>query len=159
MEPLGALKNLVPIKVGGLSLLDGGVSPVVDADGATLGSALLIEVDAHTVAAPGNQGGVHTIAAQGVDCGLTDGMGGELGDVGNIHAIVGKGNCHIGLAAAEGEFHMVALDKALVVIGLEPEHQLTESNNFCHCSLSSCFIYFQPDVPQSRRSRLPDRLR
>ena len=105
---------------------------VVDAHGAALGSALLVEVDAHAVAAPGDQGGIHAVAAQRIDGGLTDGMGGQLCDVGNVHSVIGQGHGHIGLAAAEGELYMVALNKALVVVGLKPEHQLTESNDLCH---------------------------
>mgnify|MGYP002508229751 CR=1 FL=1 len=33
---------------------------------APLGGALLVEVDAHTVASPGDEGGVHAVAAEGV---------------------------------------------------------------------------------------------
>ena len=135
------------------------MGPIVDADGAALGSALLIEVDAHAVAAPGDQRSVHAVAAQGVDSGLADGMGGKLGDEGSIHAVIGQGHSHVGLAAAEGELHMVALDKPLVVVGLETEHQLAEGNNSSHCFFSSKIICFRPDVQQSRKSHLPDRLR
>ena len=112
------------------------MGPVVDADGATLGGALLVEVDAHTVAAPDDFGSVHTVAAQGIHSRLADGVGGQLGDVGNVHAIVRQGHRHIGLAAAEGEFHMVALDEALIVVGLKPQHQLAEGDYFCHF----CFL-------------------
>ena len=45
-------------------------------------------------------------------------------------AVVGQGDGHVGLAAAEGELQVVRLDKALVVVGLEPDHQLTEGNDF-----------------------------
>ena len=108
------------------------MGPVVDAHGATLRSALLIEIDADPIAAPDDLGGVHAVPAQRVDGCLTDGVGGQLGDVGYVHAIVGQGHGHVGLAAAEGEFHMVALDKTLVVVGLKPQHQLTEGDNFSH---------------------------
>ena len=132
VEPLHAVENLVPVEVGGGGLLDGGVGPVVDAHAAPLGGALLVEVDAHAVAAPDDLSGVHAVAPQGVDSGLADGVGRQLGDVGHIHAVVSQGDGHVGLAAAEGELQVVGLDKALIVIGLEPDHQLAEGDYFCH---------------------------
>ena len=140
VEPVGALKDLVPVEVGGLGLGNGGVGAVIDADAAALGSALFVKVDADPVAAPDNLGGVYAIAAQGVDSGLTDGVGGQLGDEGGIHTVIGQRDRHIGFAAAEGEFHMIALDKTLVVVGLQAEHQLAESNNLCHYFLASFTI-------------------
>ena len=130
VEPVHPLEDLVPVEVGGLGLLNGGVGPVIDAHAAPLGGALLVEVDAHTVAAPDDHGGVHAVAAQGVHRRLADGVGGQLGDVGGVHAVVGQGDGHVGLPAAEGELQVVRLDKALVVVGLEPDHQLTEGNDF-----------------------------
>ena len=37
-----------------------------------------------------------------------------------------------GLDAAEGELQVVGLDKALIVVGLEPDHQLAKSHYFGH---------------------------
>ena len=108
------------------------MGPVVDADGAPLGGTLLIEVDANAVAAPDDFAGIHAVAAQGVDSGLADGVGGQLGDVGHIHAVIGQGDGHVGLAAAEGEFQVVGLDKALVVVGLEANHQFAKGYDFSH---------------------------
>ena len=118
------------------------MSTVIDAHGATLRSALLVEVDAHAIAAADNLGGVYAVAAQGVDSSLTDGVGGQLGDEGSVHAVVGQGHSNVCFAAAEGELHMVALDKALVVIGLQPQHQFAKSNNLRHIvsSLFLCYI-------------------
>ena len=130
VEPVHALEDLVPVEVGELGLLNGGVGPVIDAHAAPLGGALLVEVDAHTVAAPDDHGGVHAVAAQGVHRRLADGVGGQLGDVGGVQAVVGQGDGHVGLAAAEGELQVVGLDKALIVVGLEPDHQLAEGNDF-----------------------------
>ena len=114
---------------------------VVDAHGAALGSTLLVEVDTHAVAAPGDQGGVHAVAAQRVNGRLADGVGGQLGDVGNVHPVVGQGHGHVGLAAAEGELYMVALNKALVVVGLKTEHQLAESYDLCHFSFLPNYLF------------------
>ena len=130
VEPVHALEDLVPVKVAGLGLLDGGVGAVVDAHAAALGGALLVEVDAHTVAAADDHGGVYAVAAQGVDRGLADGVGGQLGHIGGIQTVVGQRDGHVGLAAAEGELQVIGLDKTLIVIGLEPDHQLAEGNNF-----------------------------
>ena len=132
VEPLSALEDGIPVEIAGLRFLDGGMSTVIDAHGATLRSTLLIEVDAHTIAATDNLGGVYAVAAQRVDSSLTDGVGGQLGDEGSVHAVVGQGHGNVCFAAAEGELHMVTLDKALVVIGLQPQHQFAKSNNLRH---------------------------
>ena len=69
-------------------------------------------------------------------------MGGQLGDEGSVHAEVSQGHGNVCFAAAEGELHMVALDKALVVIGLQTQHQFTKSNNLRHMILSPCnYVY------------------
>jgi len=97
VEPVHALKDAVPVEVGGLGLLDGGVGAVVDAHAAPLGGALLIVVDAHAVAAADNLAGVHAVPAQGVDRRLADGMGGQLGDEHGVSAVVGQeiGRAHV----------------------------------------------------------------
>src|SRR5699024_12538435 len=73
-----ALEDLVPVEVGGLGQLDSAVGAVVDADRAALGSALLVVVDAHTVAAADDHAGIDAVAAQAVDSALADGVCGEL---------------------------------------------------------------------------------
>ena len=113
---------------------------VVDADAAPLGSTLFIEVNTHTVSAPDDQGGIHTVAAQGIDRSLADGMGRKLGHIRGIHAVICKRHGNVGFTAAKGKLHMVALDKTLVVIGLKTKHQLTESNNSAHFFLASFTI-------------------
>src|SRR5699024_7434376 len=50
VEPVHTLKDGVPVEIGGGSLLDGGVRAVIDAHRAALRSALLVVVDADTVA-------------------------------------------------------------------------------------------------------------
>ena len=62
VEPIHALEDLIPIKVGGLSQLDGAVGTVVDADGTTLRSTLLVVVDANAIAAAGDHAGVNAVA-------------------------------------------------------------------------------------------------
>ena len=140
VEPVGTFKNPVPVEIGGSSLLNGRMGTVVNAHAAPLGSALLIVVNADPVAAPNDQGGVHTVAAQRIDRGLTDCMGRKLGHIGRIYAVVCQRHGNVRLAAAEGKLHMVALNKTLVVIGLKPQHQLTESNNSAHFALASFTI-------------------
>src|SRR5699024_7016720 len=101
-----------------------------DADRPALGSALLVVVDAHTVAAADDLGGVHTVAAQAVDGALADGVGGQLGDEGGVHAVVGQRDRHVGLAAAEGEFQVGSLHEALIVERLQTDHQFAKGNYF-----------------------------
>ena len=142
VEPLHALKNGIPVEISRSRLGNGGMGAVINAHAGTLGSALLVEVDAHTVAAAGDLAGVHTVAAQAVHRRLADGVGGQLGDVSGVQAIVGQADGHVGLTAAESEFQVVGLDEALVVIGLQADHQLAEGNNFlCHEKILSCLLY------------------
>ena len=115
VEPVHALEDLVPVEVRGLSQLDGAVGTVVDADGTTLGSALLVVVDADTVTAAGDHAGIDAVAAQAVDSGLADGMCGQLGDESSIQAVVCQRDCNVGLAAAEAELQAVSLNETLIV--------------------------------------------
>src|SRR5699024_6897418 len=124
VEPIDAFKDRIPVEIGGRGFLNGGVGAVIDADRTALGSALLIVIDADTVAAADNLGGIDAVAAQAVDRALADCMGRQLGDEDRIGAIVGERDGHVGFAAAEGEFEGGSLDKALVVIRLQPDHQL-----------------------------------
>ena len=140
VEPVGAFKDLVPIEILGLSQLDGGIGTVVNADGATLRSALLVVVDTHTVAATDDQRGVNAIAAQRVHSSLADGMGGQLGNKSGIHAVVGQGNGNVGFAAAEGEFYTLGLHETLIVEGLQTQHQFAKGNYSCHYFLASLTI-------------------
>ena len=64
------LEDLIPIKVGGLCQLDSAVGTVVDADGTTLRSTLLVVVDANAIAAAGDHAGVNAVTAQAVDLSL-----------------------------------------------------------------------------------------
>ena len=144
MEPFGPRKDGIPVEILRLGLLDGGVGPVVDAHGTPLGSTLFIEINAHPVAATDNFGGIHAVAPQAVHRRLADGVGRELGDVGHIHTVIGQGHRYVGFAAAEGEFHMVALDKALVVVGLQTQHQFTEGNDFCHITSPFPPLFWHP---------------
>ena len=91
---------------------------VVDANATTLGCALLVVVDTHPISAADNHGGIHTVPAQRVDRRLADRVGGKSSDIDRIHSVVGQGDSHVGLSAAEGKLQVVGLDKSLVVIGL-----------------------------------------
>ncbi len=130
VEPVHALEDGIPVEVGGGGQLNGGVGAVIDADRATLRSALLVEVDADTVTAAGDLAGVNAVAAQAVHSGLTDGMSGQLGNEGCIDAVVGQRNSNVGLAAAEAELQVVGLNKALIVERLQTDHQFAKSNDF-----------------------------
>ena len=130
VEPVHALEDLIPIKVGGLSQLDGTVGTVVDADGTTLRSTLLVVVDANAIAAAGDHAGVNAVTAQAVDSGLTDCVCGELSNESCVQTVVGQRNSNVGLAAAEGELQAVSLNKALIVERLQTDHQFAKSNDF-----------------------------
>ena len=141
VEPVHALKDGVKVKVGHRRVGHGGMRTVIDADGTTLGSALLVEVDAHTVAAAGDLAGVDAIAAQRVDAGLADGMGGQLGHKRDVGAVVGQRDRHVGLAAAVGVLQRVGLHKAQVIVRLQADHDFTKSNDFHGELLLSCYFF------------------
>ena len=129
MEPVGSVKNFVPVKVSGGRLGNGGVGAVVNHLGGTLGSALFQEVDAHAAAAADDQAGVNAELTQGVDSGLSDVVLGELGDVLGVQAIVGQGNGNVGLADAVGGAEGGCLYKTVIAFGGQTEHDFTEGNN------------------------------
>ena len=130
VEPINALEDLVEVEVSDGSIGHSRMCTVVDADGTTLRSALLVEVDANTVTAAGDLAGVNAVAAQSVHAGLADSMSGQLGDESNVSAVVGQRNSHIGLAAAVGVLQGIGLHKAQMIVGLQTDHNFTESNDF-----------------------------
>src|SRR5699024_5508430 len=98
VEPIDAFKDRIPVEIGGRGFLNGRVGAVIDADRTALGSALLIVIDADTVAAADNLGGIDAVAAQAVDRALADCMGRQLGDEDRIGARVGERDGHVGVA-------------------------------------------------------------
>ena len=54
----------------------------------------------------------------------------------DVHAVVCKGDCHVGFAAAEGRLKHRALEEALVSRRFQAEHDLTKCQNFHDCSSS-----------------------
>ena len=85
------------------------MGPVVDYLGSPLGRSLLTEIDAQTAAAPDHMPGVHTVTAQLVDGALADLVGGDFGDKGGVHAVVGQRYGHVGLAARVAGLEFPAL--------------------------------------------------
>ena len=132
MEPVGPGEDGLPVEIGSGGLSDGGPGPVIDDLGGALRGALFHKVQAQAVAAPDDGAGIHTIAAQLVDGGLADLVGGDLGDEGGIHTIVGQGHCYVGLAAGIGGLKFLCLDEAQVALGIQAHHDLAECNDPFH---------------------------
>ena len=129
VEPVRPLKDLVPVEVGGGGGGDGGAGPVIDDLGGPLAGALLQEVDAHPVAAPDDVGHIHAVAAHLVDGGLSDVVGGELGDESGVQPVIGQGDGHVGLAAAVSGSQRGGLNEPVVALGGQTEHDLAEGNH------------------------------
>ena len=91
VEPVNTLEDSIPVEVLAGSLCDSGVSTVVDADGSTLGSALLVEVDTYSITAANDLGGVNAVAAKAVNSCLTDCVSRELCYESRIKTVVSKG--------------------------------------------------------------------
>ena len=132
MEPLHAVKDAVPIEIGGIGHSDRGVSAVVNDLRGALAGTLFAVVDAHALAAADDLRGVHAELAQGIDGHLTDLVRGELGNEGGVHAVVGKGNGHVGLGATEGGLKLFGLHKAQIPLGGKAKHQLAKGNDLFH---------------------------
>ena len=67
-------------------------------------------------------------------------MGRQLGHVGAVKPKIGQGHCHVGFAAAKGGLHLIVLEKAVIAIRSQPQHDLTKGNNFRHDLFPlSCF--------------------
>ena len=137
MEPLHTLEDLVPVDVAGLGQGDGGVGTVVDHLAGQLVGAVLQEVDAHAAGATLDLAHVHAEAAQLLDTLVANGVVGQHGAVLGVHAVVGQGHGHVGLAAAEGGLHHIALEKSLMAGGPQAQHDLAKSQDFHGMYLSS----------------------
>ena len=136
VEPIGTVKDRVPIEVGGLCLRNRGMRAVVDTNGTSLGRALFEKINAHAVAAADDFGGVNAEVAEGVDRSLTDSVLGELGHVCTLDAEIGKRNGNVCLAAAEGSLHLVVLEETVVSVGCKAKHNFAECYNLAHLSAS-----------------------
>ena len=133
MEPGRAIENLLPIEGIDRSLGDAGIRAVINDLGRTLVGAGLQEIDAHAAIHHLDVGNVHAEAADVAQASLADRVVRQSGNESSIHAVVGKGNSHVRLAAAKGGFKGRALEEALQRGALQTEHDLTESNNTSHC--------------------------
>ena len=136
VEPVRASKNHIPVEVGGSGLLNGRMRPVINANGTALRRAFLIIVDTDTVASTHDHRGIHAVAAQRVDRSLSDGMRGQLGDVDGVKAVVSQRNSYVSFPATERKLQVVRLNKALVIVWLETNHQFSKGYYFRH-TLSS----------------------
>ena len=114
MEPLHAVERLVPVDIAGLGQRDGGIGTVVDDLARALVRAALKIVNTHTALAGDDALGIHIEAAQLCLAGVRDGVIGQDRQERRVLTVVGKGNGHVGLAAAEGRFEHRGLEEALL---------------------------------------------
>ena len=81
-------------------------------------------------AATDDLAGADAVTAQSVHAGLTDDMGGQLGDEVHVDAVVRQRHRHVGLAAAVGVLEGISLHEAQMIVGLQADHDLTKGNDF-----------------------------
>ena len=132
MEPVGSLEDLVPVHHAGLDLGDGGMGPVIDDFGAARNGAGLQVIDPHAVTAPDDAVGADAEAAELRDAHVGDVVLGKTGDELGVDAVIGQGDSHVGLAAAEGGVELMGLREAQVTGGGEAKHHFAEGNYFRH---------------------------
>ena len=101
---------------------------VISTDTGALGSALLIEIDPYSVPSAHNLRGIHPVSSKRVDCRLSDHVRGKLRNISNIHSEICKRNRHIRFRSAEAELHSFRLNKTLVIIGLQTQHDFSKTD-------------------------------
>ncbi len=132
VEPVGALKDGVKVKIRLGGRRDGGMGPVIYHLGGPHGRTALQEVNAQSLAALCDMLCGHIIFSQSSHSALADLVVGHCSDKFRVMSIIGQGHGHIGLAAAIAYIKLVCLYKLLVVRSGQPQHDLTHSNHFCH---------------------------
>ncbi len=132
VEPVGALEDLAPREVARLHQGRGAAGAVVDHLRRPLVGAGLQEVDPGPVAGQADPAHVHSVAAQGAQGRLADGVPGQRGDEGRAQAEQGQGRGHVGFAAAEPGLQPGRLEQSLMAWRLEPQHDFAECNNSLH---------------------------
>ena len=128
MEPLRTAKDTLPIKILFLCFGNGGMCSVISTDTGALGSALLIKIDAYSVTSAYNLRGIHPVSSKRVDCRLSDHMCRKLRNIGNIHSEICKRNRYIRFRSAKAELHSFRLNKTLIIIGLQTQHDFSKTD-------------------------------
>ena len=149
VEPIDALKGLVPVDVAGLGKRDGGILTVVHDLAGQLVCARLEVVYTHAAGTADDAAGVHAELAQLLDAFVGNGILRQNGQIAGIHAVVCQRDCDVCLAAAEGGLEHRGLEEALLSGSLESEHYFAKSKNL---HLINPPIISEEDARQSRRS-------
>ena len=132
VEPVSALKNLVPVEIAGLDVRNRRIRTVVDDLGGTHGNALLAEVDAQALLGADNVGDVHAEGLERVHRSIADGVGGHRGHIVRIHAVVCQRNSHVRFRAAVNSVKAMSLLETLIALRSKAEHDFTKGNDFRH---------------------------
>ena len=143
VEPLDAFKSLVPVNVAGAGNSDGGAGTVVDnLARAGIGAGLEI-VDAETaLVGTDNAAGIHAKLAKLFHALVRDDVFRQNGQEGHILVIVGQGDRHIGLAAAEGGLEHRTLEESLQTGRFKTKHDFAEGHEF-----HNSFLHFHFECP------------
>ena len=81
--------------------------------------------------------GIHSVAAEGVHRGLSDGIGGKFGDKDGFIAETRKADRRVRLSPAVDGFEALRLHKAFVTGRGEPQHEFADGDNV-HSFLPIC---------------------
>ena len=132
MEPVGAFQHLAPVHHARLDLGDGRIGPVIDHFAAACHGTGLQIVDTDTVAAIHHAVEVHPQPAELGQTHVGNIVLGHARDEMRVHTVIGQGNGHVGLTAAEGGVELARLGETQETRGRKAKHHFAESNNFCH---------------------------
>ena len=125
MEPLSTLHHLIEIEVAGISLSNRAVCTVVDNFRGTHRCACLGIIKTNAVATTSHKLCIHAIATQGVDGNLPNLMLGQLTHEVGLVTIVGHRDGHVSLTTAGDDAEALTLDKTVVALRRQAEHNLT----------------------------------
>ena len=120
----------MPVHHPGPDLSDRGIRTVIDDLAATRHGTGLQKINADTLAAPDDAGGIDAQAAELRDAHLGTVVLGKTGHESGIDAVVGQGHGDIGLAAAEGDVKLPGLTETQVAGSGKAKHHFAEGNYF-----------------------------
>ena len=125
VEPLGTLHDGVEIEIRSVGLGNRRMGTVVNHLRRTHRSTRLKVIDAHTVAAAGDEIGLHAVFAQRIHRRLADLVLRELRDEISLVAVVGARNGYVGLAAAINDVERIGLNETRIAGRRKTQHDFT----------------------------------
>ena len=130
VEPRSTVEEAAPVYHPRAEGVEGRVGTVVDDVGGAHGCGLLHIIKSQPLAAAEDAVGSDAVAAQVVEAGIGHAVLGQAGDEFAAEPEIGQRNGHVGFAAAVAGAEQVGLVETQIVGRREPQHDLSESDDF-----------------------------